>query len=47
MMMSPRRSFAMRAVALLGSALLALAPLDAAFAFSRVKDLVKFMAAKF
>jgi flagellar P-ring protein precursor FlgI len=41
MMMSPRRSFAMRAAALLGSALLALAPLDAALAFSRVKDLVE------
>jgi flagellar P-ring protein precursor FlgI len=41
MIFSSRRSLKIRAIALFGSALLALAPLDAAFAFSRVKDLVE------
>jgi flagellar P-ring protein precursor FlgI len=41
MIMTSRRTFRMRAAALLGSALLAFAPLDAALAFSRVKDLVE------
>ena len=41
MTMTSRRTFRTRAMALLGSALLAFAPLDAAFAFSRVKDLVE------
>jgi flagellar P-ring protein precursor FlgI len=41
MMISRRRKYGRRAAALLGSALLAFAPIDAAFAFSRVKDLVE------
>jgi len=41
MMVSPRRTPSSRAIALLGSVVLALAPVDAAFAFSRVKDLVE------
>jgi flagellar P-ring protein precursor FlgI len=40
-MMISRRPLTTRAIALFGSALLAFAPLDAALAFSRVKDLVE------